>query len=70
MASKLPIGQGNIITTARRATLLKYVTTCQAIYPLAALPLPKGILKAIIKLMRAFFWAASDKVSGDKCKVK
>jgi hypothetical protein len=54
MASKIPIGQGNFITTAGRAGLLKYVTTCQAIYPLAALPLPKGTLKALIKLMRVF----------------
>jgi hypothetical protein len=70
MASKLPIGQGKFITTAGRATFVKSVIASQAIYPLTVLPVPKGILKTMLKLERAFLWAASDKVSGGKCKVK
>jgi hypothetical protein len=70
MASKLPLGQGKYVTTAGRVQLVKSVITSQAIYPLTVLPLPKGILKAMTKLERAFVWAASDKVSGGKCKVK
>jgi hypothetical protein len=31
---------------------------------------PKGNLKAMLNLERNFLWAASDKVSGGKCKVK
>jgi hypothetical protein len=70
MASKLPLGQGKYITTAGRVELIKSVITSQAIYPLTVLPVPKGILKAMTKLERAFVRAASDKVSGGKCKVK
>jgi hypothetical protein len=70
MASKLPIGQGKYVTTAGRVALVKSVIASQAIYPLTVLPLPKGILKSIFKVERAYIWAASDKVSGGKCKVK
>jgi hypothetical protein len=34
MASKLPIGQGKLITTAGRATFVKSIIASQAIYPL------------------------------------
>jgi hypothetical protein len=70
MASKLPIGQGKYVTTAGRVALVKSVIASQAIYPLTVLPLPKGIFKAILKVEHAYIWAASDKVSGGKCKVK
>jgi hypothetical protein len=50
------------LTTAGRASLIKFATTSQAIYPFTALPPPKGIMKAILKLERAFLWTASDKV--------
>jgi hypothetical protein len=59
MASKLPIGQGKYVTTARRVALIQSIIASQAIYPLTVLPLPKGILKDIFKLERAFL-----------CKVK
>jgi hypothetical protein len=70
MASKLPLGQGKYITTAGRVELIKSVITSQVIYPLTVLLVPKGILKAMTKLECAFVWAASDKVSRGKCKVK
>jgi hypothetical protein len=70
MASKLPLGQGKYVTTAGRVELVKSVVTSQAIYPLTVLPVPRDILKAMTKLERAFVWAASDKVSKGKCKVK
>jgi hypothetical protein len=70
MHDTIPIGQGKYVKTARRAALIQFVIASQAIYPLSVLPIPKGILKAIFKLERAFLWAASDKVSGGKCKVK
>jgi hypothetical protein len=69
MASKLPIGKGKYANTDGRAALIRFVIASNVLYPLA-LPLPKGILTAISKLERAFLWAASDKVSGGKCKVK
>ena len=69
MARKLPIGHGKFITTAGRVAFVKSVTTSQALYPLTALAPPKSIFKAMIKVVRAFVWAASDKVSGGKCKV-
>jgi hypothetical protein len=53
-----------------RTTLIKSVTTSQAIYPLIALSPPLSIMKAMLKLEHAFLWAASDKVFGAKCKVK
>jgi hypothetical protein len=59
MASKLPIGQGKYVTTAGRVALIQSIIASQAIYPLTVLPLPKGILKDIFKLERAFL-----------CKVK
>jgi hypothetical protein len=52
MVRKLPIGQGKYVTTAGRVTLIKSVTTCQAIYSLTALVPPKDIMKAILKLER------------------
>ncbi|KAM0826790.1 hypothetical protein ACQ4PT_068642 [Festuca glaucescens] len=70
MAKKLPIGQGKYVTTAGRMALIKSVTTSQTIYPLTALSPPLSIMKAMLKLERAFLWAALDKVSGGKCKVK
>ena len=70
MARRLPIGQGKYITTTRRVELIKSVTTSQAIYTLTSLAPPKSIMTAIRKLERAFLWAASDKVTGGKCKVK
>jgi hypothetical protein len=70
MASKLPIGQGKYVTTAGRATLIQSVIAFQVIYPIFVLPLPKGILKAIFKLERAFLWASSDKFSSGNCKVE
>jgi hypothetical protein len=70
IVSKLPIGKGKYVTTTRRAALIKSAIASITIYPLTVLPLPKGILKAIFKLEHAFLWAASDKVSGAKCKVK
>jgi hypothetical protein len=68
MASKLSLGQGKYVTTARRVQLVKSVITSQDIYPLTVLPLPKGILKAMTELERAFVWAASGKVSGGNAK--
>jgi hypothetical protein len=68
MATKLPLGQGKYITTAGRVELVKSVITSQAIYPLTVLPMPKGILKAMMKLEHAFVWEASDKVSGGNAK--
>jgi hypothetical protein len=44
------------ITTTGRVALIKSVTTSQAIYDLAALAPPKGIMKAILVLERAFGW--------------
>ena len=70
MARKLPIGHGKMVSTAGRVALIKSVTTSQAIYPLTVLAPPKNIMKAFINIERAFLWAASDKVSGGKCKVK
>jgi hypothetical protein len=57
MASKLSIGQGKYATTDGRSALIRFVIASIALYSLAV-PLPKGILKAISKLERAFLWAA------------
>jgi hypothetical protein len=52
MVSKLPIGQGKYVNTARGVTLIKSITTSLANYPLTALVTPKGIMKDILKLER------------------
>jgi hypothetical protein len=70
IAKKLSIGQEKYVTTPSRTTLIKSVTTSQAIYPLTALSPPLSIMKAMLKLECAFLWAASDKVFGGKCRVK
>jgi hypothetical protein len=69
-ASKLVPWHGKNIAAAGRCTLIKSVITSQAIFHITPLYLPPGTLLTINKIERAFFWAATDKVSRGKCKVK
>jgi hypothetical protein len=68
-AFKLVPWHGKNIATAGRCTLVKSVITSQAIFHIMQLTLPLGTLLAFNKIERAFFWAATDKVSGGKSKV-
>jgi hypothetical protein len=56
MANKFATGQEKYVTMGGRIALLKSVTTSQAIYPLIVLSTPLGIMKAMLKLERAFLW--------------
>jgi hypothetical protein len=64
----LSLGTGKAATG--RCTLINSVITSQAIFHITPLYLPPGTLLAFNKIERPFFWAAADKVSGGKCKVK
>jgi mannosylglycoprotein endo-beta-mannosidase len=68
-AGKIPTWNGRFITAAGRTTLVKSVLASQSIYHLTPLVIPTGTLENIKRIERAFLWAASDKVSGGKCKV-
>jgi hypothetical protein len=68
-ASKLVPWHEKNIAAAGRCTLVKSVITSQAIFHITLLSLPPGTLLAFNKIERAFFWAATDKVSGGKCKL-
>jgi hypothetical protein len=69
-ASKLVPWHRKNIAAAGRCTLINSFITSQAIFHITPLYLPPGTLLAFNKIERPFFWAAANKVSGGKCKVK
>jgi hypothetical protein len=69
VAAKLLPWIGKHVTMAGRSTLVKYVLTSIAIYYITVLNVPVEVLMKIDSIRRAFLWAASDKVTGGKCKV-
>lgn len=69
MAAKLMSWCGRHIATVGRDVLVKDVLTSLAIYHLTPLDIPIVVLRYIDKLRRMYLRAASDKVSGDKCKI-
>jgi hypothetical protein len=54
---------------AGRSTLVNSVLTSIVIYYITVLNVPVEVLMKIDSIRRAFLWAASDKVTGGKCKV-
>lgn len=67
-ATKLPHWRGRNITTTDRATLVKSVLTSLVIYHIT-LCAPRGALRNINKIERAFLWSASAKTIRVTCKV-
>jgi hypothetical protein len=69
VAAKLVPWLGRNATMAGRLVLVKAVLSSIAIYYITVLHVPLEVLSKIDSIRRAFLWAASDKVSGGKCKV-
>ena len=69
VAGKLRPWIGKHSTMARRMVLVRSVLTSMVIYFITALDVPVETLSKIDSIRRAFLWAASDKVTGGKCKV-
>ena len=69
IAGKLPTWHGRDITTIGRTTLVKSVLAAQLVSPLTILMFPKSFLERAEKIERAFLWAGTGKVKGEKCKV-
>ena len=69
VAGKLVPWIGRHATMAGRLVLVKAVLTSIVIYYITVLRIPVEMLLKIDSIRRAFLWAASDKVTGGKCKV-
>jgi hypothetical protein len=54
---------------AGRRVLVRAILTSQTIYHITSIDLPKEVVNNIVALLRAYFWAGCDKVTGGKCKV-
>jgi hypothetical protein len=69
MAGKLVNWDGKNINMAGSGALVKSVLTSQAILHVTPLNIPPGCLASMNKIERAFFWASTGEVIGDKCKL-
>ena len=69
IAGKVPMWAGKYINSAGRRELVRSVMASQGIFHQTSLKLPPGFINKVKKIERSFLWAASDKVSGGKCKV-
>jgi mannosylglycoprotein endo-beta-mannosidase len=68
-AGKLSTWNGQNLTQAGRACLVKSVLSSKLVYLLTVLKPTKEILHELDKLRRRFLWAGDDAISGEKCKV-
>ena len=69
VASRLNPWKSKFLNRAGCEALVKSVLTALPVFLLTVIRVDKAILKAFDKLRRSMLWAASDKVSGGKCKV-
>jgi hypothetical protein len=69
VAGKLVPWIGRNANMAGRMTLVKLVLTSVVIYFITVLDIPMEVLMKIDSIRQVFLWAASDKVTGGKCKV-
>ena len=68
VAGKLVLWEGKHVNMAGRSTLVKMVLTSIAIYFITVLDVPLEVLLKIDSIRCAYLWAASEKVTGGKCK--
>jgi hypothetical protein len=58
-----------LLSAAGRHVLLNAVLDALPTFVVGALELPPGVLAALDRLRRAFLWAATDKISSERCLV-
>uniref|UniRef100_A0A0A9B3W4 Reverse transcriptase domain-containing protein n=1 Tax=Arundo donax TaxID=35708 RepID=A0A0A9B3W4_ARUDO len=69
LADKLPGWKAALMHPAGRLILVRAVLTAISIHLLIALDVPKGLIKAIDKIRRAFLWKGKKEVNGGHCAV-
>jgi hypothetical protein len=62
VADKLPIWKGHLMQHSGQLTLTKTILVAIPVYVSINLGLPSWVIKAFIKIMRAFLWTGTDTI--------
>jgi hypothetical protein len=69
MADKLPVWNGHLMHWSWRLTLIKTTLAAMPVYTAISHALPAWLIKALIKIFRAFLWSGSESTHNGKCLV-